>query len=64
MIIRKMVAEHIPGKRGLWVGIGKALNRHEQHCLVRWTQVLNSDFKPDYKDIVRDNEGLNKVRNN
>jgi hypothetical protein len=57
-MIRKMVGES-DGKRGLWVAIGAHLNRHEQHCLYRWTQVLNADYKPDYKDIVRDNEGYN-----
>mmetsp|Transcript_19368 Transcript_19368/g.32848 ORF Transcript_19368/g.32848 Transcript_19368/m.32848 type:complete len:180 (+) Transcript_19368:92-631(+) len=60
-LILQMVKES-DGTRGLWVRIGKALNRHEQHCLYRYTQVLNADYKPEYKDIVNDNAGSHRRR--
>jgi hypothetical protein len=53
-LIRKMVAEDAGG-RGRWVRIAKALGRHEQHVLYRWTQVLEEKtHKPEYKDIIHD----------
>jgi hypothetical protein len=57
--IKRLVNEWPAGKRGMWAYVGRRVNRHEQHCMLRWTQHINAEYqetKEKSVDIIRDSE--------